>query len=79
MQYHIFQANISNRAVAEVTEEEFNTIQNDIDRDDIHHKYKIDIKKVKSYLNGRKKEMYTINTHGISYHDTKPERVIIPK
>lgn len=76
MLHHLFQANIPNRVVSEITVEEYYELQEyDVDTNQL--KNKVDVSKIRTYLKDRKKENYIVNIEGVSYQDKRPEKAII--
>lgn len=76
MHHHLFQANIPNRVVSEITEEEYFQLT-EYDYETNQYKNKVDVTKIRTYLKDRKKENYTVNIEGVSYQDKRPEKAII--
>lgn len=78
MQHHLSLEQNPDMALAEITEKEECELA-EFDNKKNAYKKKIDTEKAKKYLKDRKKEVFTVNEHGISYQDLRPESVTLKR
>lgn len=75
LRYHMLQANLSNRGIAEITPDEYCELA-EFDSQTNTHPNKVDINKIKFRIKDREREEYEIHSHGISYTDMRPIKAI---